>query len=117
MDPIGCGRQVEQKAMLPEKIDEDFRANSVLVQTVDECRREILNLFPGKAPINNTPRQKPCLLLFEKRQEFLGVLVHSTWDLGRHARRCRSEERRVGKECRSRWWREHQRKKERRRGV
>src|SRR5437868_15161214 len=28
-------------------------------------------------------------------------------------RRSRSEERRVGKECRSRWWRDHEKKKER----
>src|SRR5207245_4238707 len=29
----------------------------------------------------------------------------------------RSEERRVGKECRSRWWREEEKKKEEKRGV
>src|SRR6266849_9553382 len=29
----------------------------------------------------------------------------------RHSTRLRSEERRVGKECRSRWWRHHQKKK------
>src|SRR5438132_11790681 len=58
--------------------------------------------------LSSKPAMKPCCL-----KDGSAWYIELTWPDGRVER---SEERRVGKECRSRWWQEHDKKKRYRRG-
>src|SRR5437016_13116200 len=80
------------------------------VTRVGNAPKRAIKSDPGSAAIANRivgrPERRPTSVPDRRRSDWISAMTGGT------ARMLRSEERRVGKECRSRWSQDHEKKKE-----